>query len=225
VEAAMQESEVMKDSAPSGALPKAISGTIVEDTVVPAGKPWGRLIRKGEHVRIIDLEGRQAVDFLCYDAADPTDRYNASNTMKMAKNIFLTKGTTLWSDRAKKMMTVVEDTCGHHDTIGGCCSSEMNVLRYGKSPSRNCRDTFEEALKDFGMTRGDIATNINWFMYVPVEKDGTMAISDGISKAGDFVELVAERDVICVASNCAQIYNPCNGYNPTPIRIVTYRPG
>jgi uncharacterized protein len=224
VEAAMPGSENRKSSVASARSGEAIAGTVVQDSVVPPGKPWGRLIRKGEHVRIIDLEGRQAVDFLCYDAADPTDRYNAPNTMKMAKNIFITKGTTLWSDRGKKMMTVVEDTCGYHDTIGGCCSSEMNLLRYGKTPTRNCRDTFEEALKAFGMMRSDIATNVNWFMYVPVEKDGTMAISDGISKAGDFVELVAEHDVICVASNCAQIYNPCNGYNPTPIRIVTYQP-
>jgi urea carboxylase-associated protein 1 len=203
---------------------KDVAGTIMEDVIVEAGQPWGRLVKKGEHVRIIDLKGRQAVDFLCYSAADPQDRYNAPNTMKLGRNIFLSKGSSLWSDRAKKLMTIVEDTCGSHDTIGGCCSSEMNLLRYQKTASRNCRDTFEEALKQFGMTRADIATNINWFMYVPVKEDGSMAIVEGLSKAGDFVELVADQDVICVASNCAQIYNPCNGFDPTPVRIVTYSP-
>jgi urea carboxylase-associated protein 1 len=203
---------------------KDVAGTIMEDVIVEAGQPWGRLVKKGEHVRIIDLKGRQAVDFLCYSAADPQDRYNAPNTMKLGRNIFLSKGSSLWSDRAKKLMTIVEDTCGSHDTIGGCCSSEMNLLRYQKTASRNCRDTFEEALKQFGMTRADIATNINWFMYVPVKEDGSMAIVEGLSKAGDFVELVADQDVICVASNCAQIYNPCNGFDPTPVRIVTYLP-
>jgi uncharacterized protein len=201
-----------------------IAGTILEDVVVPAGSPWGRKLSKGQHVRIIDLEGKQAVDFLCYDAADPKDRYNAPNTMKMEGNIFLKKGTVLWSDRGRHMMRIVEDTCGFHDTIGGCCSAEMNVLRYDKPGPGNCRDTFEAALKRFNLGRDDIATNINWFMYVPVEPDGKMAIVDGISKPGDYVELVAERDVICVASNCTQIFNPANGFNPTPVRIITYQP-
>jgi uncharacterized protein len=201
-----------------------IKGRVIEDTIVQAGSPWGRVVKAGQHMRITDLEGKQAVDFLCYDAVDPTDRYNASNTMKMGANIFLAKGSTLWSDRAKKMMTVVADTCGKHDTIGGCCSAEMNLLRYQKTPHTNCRDTFEKALKPFDLKRDDIVTNINWFMYVPVTADGTMAIVEGISKAGDYVEVRAERDVICVVSNCTQIYNPCNGFNPTPVRIVTFQP-
>jgi urea carboxylase-associated protein 1 len=196
---------------------------VIEDTTVPAGKPWGRIVKAGERLRIIDLQGSQAVDFLCYDAADPRDRYNACNTMKLGKNIFITKGSSLWSDRAKKLMTVVEDTCGSHDTIGGCCSAEMNLLRYGKTPARNCRDTFEEALAPFNLKRDDIVTNVNWFMHVPVKENGEMAIVDGVSKAGDYVELVADRDVICVISNCAQTYNPCNGYDPTPIRVIVRR--
>jgi uncharacterized protein len=199
-----------------------IPGKIIEDVVILPGHPWGRKLTKGQHVRIIDLEGKQAVDFLCYDAQDPSDRYNAPNTMKMGANIFLKKGSVLWSDRGHEMMTVVDDTCGFHDTIGGCCSTEMNLVRYGKPGPGNCRDTFEQALKPFGMGRDDIATNINWFMYVPVEADGNMAIVDGLSKAGDFVDLMADRDVICVASNCTQIFNPANGFEPTPVRIVTY---
>ena len=103
-----------------------VKGEILEDVTVPAGSPWGRKVAKGEHIRFIDVEGKQALDFLCYDAADPSDRYNAGNTMKMAANIFLTKGTVLWSDRGRKMMTILEDTCGFHDTIGGCCSSALS---------------------------------------------------------------------------------------------------
>ena len=200
----------------------AMAGNIIEDVILPPGSPWGRVIKQGQHLRIIDLEGLQAVDFLCFDAAEPKDRYNAANTMKLGANIFLTKGSSLWSDRAKKLMTIVEDTCGSHDTIGGCCSAEMNLLRYQKPGTRNCRDTFEEALKPFGLNRNDIVSNVNWFMYVPVSEDGSMAIVKGLSKAGDYVDLVADRDVLCVISNCAQIYNPCNGYNPTPVRIVTF---
>ncbi len=121
-------------------------------------------------------------------------------------------------------MTVCEDTCGFHDTIGGCCSAEMNMLRYDKTTRTNCRDTFERALKPFGLGRDAVAANLNWFMYVPVAPDGSMAISEGRSKPGDFVELVAERDVICVASVCMQIYNPSNGFDPTPVRLVTFSP-
>lgn len=203
---------------------KDISGEIIEDVVLPAGSPWGRTLRKGEHVRIIDLEGKQAVDFLCYDAEDKMDRYNAANTMKMEGNIFLKTGTVLWSDRGRQMMRIEADTCGFHDTIAGCCSTEMNVVRYSKPGPGNCRDTLETALNKFGLGRDDIAANINWFMYVPVQPDGTMAISDGLSKPQDYVDLVAERDVICVASNCTQIFNPANGFEPTPVRIVVYRP-
>jgi urea carboxylase-associated protein 1 len=201
-----------------------INGEVLEDIVVPAGQPWGRRVAKGQHVRIVDLHGQQAVDFLCYDADDPRDRYNAANTMKMGGNIFLKKESILWSDRGHELMRVVEDTCGFHDTIGGCCSSEMNVLRYNKPGPGNCRDTFEAALKPFGLTRDDITANVNWFMYVPVGANGEMGITEGPSTAGDFVDLVAERDVICVASNCAQIYNPANGFSPSPVRIITYSP-
>lgn len=212
---------MLKDSSMSIAMP--IAGNIIDDVIVPAGSPWGRTINKGQRLRITDLEGQQAVDFLCYDAADPSDRYNAANTIKLSGGIFLTKGSSLWSDRAKKLMTIIDDTCGYHDTIGGCCSAEMNLLRYGKTAQRNCRDTFEEALSRFNLTRDHIVANVNWFMYVPVREDGSLAIADGRSRPGDYVDLLAERDVICAASNCAQVFNPCNGYNPTPVRITTYQ--
>jgi len=101
----------------------------------------------------------------------------------------------------------------------------MNELRYNVAGTRNCRDTFEEALSAFGLGRGDIVENVNFFMYVPVREDGQMAIVDGLSKPGDYVDLLAETDVICVISNCAQRHNPCNGYNPTPVRMISYAPG
>jgi urea carboxylase-associated protein 1 len=201
-----------------------IGAAVLEDVTLQPGQEWGRRVRKGEHLRIIDLEGQQAVDFLCFDHEDPLDRYNAANTMKLGGNIFVSKGSALYSDRAKKLMLVCEDTCGFHDTIGGCCSAEMNILRYGKTTPTNCRDTFERALKPFGLGRDAIASNLNFFMSVPVLPDGSMAISDSPSKPGDYVELVAERDVICVASICMQIYNPSNGFNPTPVRFITSKP-
>lgn len=200
-----------------------IKGKVLADITIQPGQPWGRRMEKGERLRIIDLLGKQAVDFLCYDAKNPRDRYNAANTVKLNAKLFVERGSILVSDEANALFTVVEDSCGKHDTIGGCCSAPMNLLRYGKPGSQNCRDTFEIALKPFGLDAGDIVSNVNFFMYVPVQADGRTAISEGISKPGDYVELATERDAIAVVSNCAQIYNPCNGFNPTPVRILVSR--
>ena len=198
----------------------SVKPAVVSDDIVPAGKPWGRLIRRGEVLRIVDLHGRQAVDFLCYDAADPSDRYSAMNTVKMQGNVFVHKGTVLYSDRGNALFTVIEDTCGSHDTIAGCCSEANNFLRYGVRNTPNCYANFLEILGQFGLGRNEIVGNVNFFMYVPIERDGSMAIVDGLSQPGSYVDLRAERDVLAVLSNCPQMNNPCNAYNPTPIRCI-----
>lgn len=187
--------------------------------IVNAGQPWGRLLKRGQFLKLTDLKGQQAIDFLCYDAVDRTDRYNAGNTLKMRGNIYLGLGSVLWSDRGNMMMEVVEDTFGKHDTIAGCCSAEMNVVRYHKAGPGNCRDTFERALRSFNLTRNDIVANINWFMSVPVSADGAVTIAESTSKPGDYVKLLALRDVLCIISNCTQVFNASNGFNPTPIQI------
>jgi len=193
---------------------------VLSDDIVPAGRPWGKVIRRGEVLRIVDLYGQQAVDFLCYDAADPGDRYNAMNTAKVQGNVFVQKGTVLYSDRGNALFTVTEDTCGSHDTIAGCCSEANNFLRYGVRNTPNCYANFLEILGQFGLGRNEIVSNVNFFMYVPIERDGRIAIVDGLSKPGSHVELRAERDALAVISNCPQMHNPCNAYNPTPIRCI-----
>jgi urea carboxylase-associated protein 1 len=192
---------------------------MIEDTVVAPGAPWARVISRGQTLRIVDLEGQQAVDFLCYNAARPEERYNAADTMKIAGSIFLTTGVTLYSGLGGKLFTVTEDTCGYHDTIGGCCSAESNYVRYGVRNTPNCRDNFLRALEPFGLGLKDIVANVNWFMYVPVEGDGRMAIVDGRSRPGDAVTLRADMDALAVISNCPQVHNPANAYKPTPIRV------
>jgi urea carboxylase-associated protein 1 len=201
-----------------------IPGRVVEDRTLPPGGDWAAVVRRGQRLRIVDLEGRQAVDFLCYNAADPAERYNAADTMKVAGTVFLTTGHGLYSDMGRRLFTIAADTCGRHDTIGGCCSAESNRLRYGVEGTPNCRDNFLRALARFGLGKKDIVANVNWFMNVPVQGDGTMAIVDGRSRPGDYVDLVAEMDVLAVVSNCPQIHNPCNGGRPTPIRLVIHQP-
>ena len=202
----------------------AIPGRVVDDRIVPAGGEWSGVVPAGQVLRIVDLEGRQAVDFLCYNAADPSERYNAADTMKFAGTVFLTTGHGLYSGLGRRLFTIVADTCGRHDTIGGCCSAESNRLRYGVEGTPNCRDNFLRALERFGLGRKDIVANLNFFMNVPVALDGAMAIVDGWSKPGDHVDLLAETDVLVAVSNCPQIYNPCNGGRPTPIRWWSTNP-
>jgi uncharacterized protein len=202
---------------------ESIAGTILEDTVVPARGSWSRRLNKGEWLRIVDLAGKQAVDFLCYNAHDHSDRYAAADTMKINRSgIFLSAGTVLYSCGLTPLFTIVHDTCGRHDTIGGCCSAALNTFRYGVGYQPNCRDNFLHELAKFGMGPKDLVANVNFFMYVPIAATGEMDMGPGISKAGDYVDLRAETDVLAVISNCPQINNPVNDYNPTPIRVLVW---
>lgn len=202
----------------------AVPGTVAEDRVVAPGEYWAKVMPKGAMLRIVDLEGKQAVDFLCYNAQDPSERYNAADTMKYAGTIFLTKGHGIYSDMGRPLFTIVEDTCGRHDTIGGCCSAESNLFRYGVKDTPNCRDSFLRALAEFDLGKKDIVANLNFFMNVPVQPGGGMALVEGLSVPGDFVDLRAEMDVLAVVSNCPQTRNPVNAYNPTPIRLIVWEP-
>jgi urea carboxylase-associated protein 1 len=202
-----------------------IDGRMVEDSVIAAGGSWSRVVDKGQLMRIVDLEGKQAVDFLCYNAHDHDDRYAAADTMKINPGgIFLTTGTVLYSVGLTPLFTVVADTCGFHDTIGGCCSSALNAFRYKVGYQPNCRDNFLTELRKHGMGPKDMAANVNFFMYVPVGTKGEMDMGPGISKPGDYVDLRAESDALAVISNCPQINNPVNDYNPTPIRVIVWSP-
>jgi len=197
---------------------------VVLDEIVPAGKPWGHAVRQGEILRLVDLEGQQAVDFLCFDAADPSDRYNATNTIKVQGNIYIGNDTVLYSDRGAALFTIIADTCGRRDTIYGCCSEANNFLRYGVHDTPSCYANFREILARFKLDERSIVGNVNFFMSVPVLPNGSAGVADGVSQPGSYVELRAERDVLAVLSNCPQLHNPCNGYNPTPIQVVIYKP-
>lgn len=191
--------------------------------VVPAEGRWSARLEKGDRLRIVDLHGQQAVDFLCFSAEMPVDRYNAPNTLKLAGTIYIGKGVTLYSELARPLMTVVEDTCGRHDTLAGCCSAEINKVRYGVANTHSCRTNFLAELSRWCLGPADIVPNVNFFMNVPVEANGVVSIAPCISKAGDYVELVAETTVIAVLSNCPQRYNPCSGFHPTPIEVIISR--
>lgn len=201
----------------------ASSAAAIADESVPAGKPWARVIEKGQSLRIIDVHGHQGVDFLCYSAHAPEERYHAPNTLKAARTLHLTKGHVLYSDVARPMFTITADTCGVHDTIGGCCSAPSNEMLYGVSDCPGCRENFLSALEKFGLGRKDIVPNINFFYNVPVHDQARLAETvfvESRSVPGSFVDLRAEMDAIAVISNCPQVNNPCNAGEPTAIRVV-----
>lgn len=193
---------------------------------VPANVGWSGLIKKGQIMRIVDLHGQQAVDTLFYNAHDTTERYSAQGTVLRQMSPYVTTGTELLSSEGNLMLTVVEDSVGHHDTSAGACSCEANTVRFGHETRHlhSCRDNFIVEAAKWGMDKRDIVSNINFFMNVPIEENGALAIVDGLSQPGNYVELRAEIDVICIISNCPQINNPCNGFNPTPIEIFVTTP-
>ena len=199
-----------------------LPGSIVHDEVVPARAPWLHRVNRGETLRIVDLEGNQAVDFLIYAAGNDAERYSAQDTIAAQGNIFLRTGSVLLSNEGQPMMTLTATSVDYHDTIGGACSCESNTLRYGHHTKSQhaCVDNFLDANVRVGRGKRDMVSNINFFMNVPVEADGALGIVDGISAPGLTVDLRAEMDVEVVVSNCPQINNPCNGFDPTPIRVI-----
>jgi uncharacterized protein len=196
-------------------------GLVLDEVIAPRA-PWSRVLRAGQTLTIADLEGNQAVDCLLYNADDTDERYSAADTIGAQGNIFLTTGTVLRSNEGRPMATIVADTCGRHDTIGGACSKESNALRYGHHTAGQhaCVENFLIEGARWGLGKRDLVSNINWFMNVPVDPDGSLGIVDGISAPGLEVAFRAHMNVIVLVSNCPQVNNPCNGFEPTAVRVT-----
>lgn len=195
--------------------------------VIDAGDYYIGRVNAGQTLRILDLEGNQAADTLFYNADDPGERYSAMDTIREQGNVYLTSGSVLRSNENNPMLEIVADTCGRHDTLGGACATESNTVRYDleKRCMHACRDSWMLAVAErpeFGIGKRDISHNINFFMNVPVTEDGGLTFEDGISAPGKYVELTAKMDVVVLISNCPQLNNPCNGYNPTAVELLVW---
>ena len=198
--------------------------------VIPAGDYWMHVVERNETLRIVDLKGNQAADTLFFDAADPADRYSAVDTIREQRNVYLGVGSKLRAVSGNVLLEIVADTVGRHDTLGGACATESNTVRYAleKKTMHACRDSWLLAVAEndgFGLTKRDIAHNINFFMNVPITPDGGLTFADGVSGPGKYVEMVAARDVIALISNCPQLNNPCNAYDPTPVEVLIFPAG
>lgn len=196
------------------------------DIYQPAGEPWLHTLKRGQVLRIVDLEGNQAVDTIFYNADDTAESYSVTDTLQRQGGIYLSTGSVLTSNRGRPMLTITADTCGRHDTLGGACAAESNTVRYAtqKKFMHSCRDNYLLALAhaDIGMGKRDLVPNVNFFMNVPVTPEGGLTFEDGLSAPGKYVEMRAEMDVLVLVSNCPQLNNPCNAYNPTPVRFLIW---
>lgn len=197
---------------------------------IPAGDYWMHVVKAGETMRILDLEGNQAADTLFFNADDPAEHYSAMDTIREQGNVYLTAGSVLMSDACRPMLTITADTVGRHDTLGGACATESNTVRYAleKKSMHACRDSFLLAVAEnprFGLSKRDITHNINFFMNVPVTADGGLTFADGLSAPGKYVEMTAHMNTIVLISNCPQLNNPCNAYNPTPVDVLIWPVG
>lgn len=198
----------------------------VYSRIISAGDGWLHHLEAGQVLRIVDLEGNQAVDTTFFDADEASDHYSAVATIAAQRNVYLSTGSVLRAESGKSLLTIIADTCGRHDTLGGACSSQSNTVRYSRDKGfmHNCRDTFMLQFARYGRGLGkrDLAPNINFFMNVPVTPQGGLEFADGVSGPGRYVELRAECPVVALISNCPQLNNPCNAYNPTPIQLLMW---
>ncbi len=203
------------------------SKSAIFSQTVDAGDYFIKRLEQGQTIRILDLEGNQAADTLFYNADDPSERYSATDTIREQGNLYLSAGTRLKTNLNRDLLEITADTCGRHDTVGGACATESNTVRYDleKRCMHACRDSWMLAIQEhdeLGLQKADITHNINFFMNVPVTPEGGLTFEDGISAPGKYVELKALMNVIVLISNCPQLNNPCNGYNPTPIEVLIW---
>jgi uncharacterized protein len=191
---------------------------------IPAEAAWSRILKRGQTLRIVDAEGQQAVDALLYGVEDPSERYSAQDTLRRQGSAYIQLGTHLISNQDRVMARITADSCGQHDTSAGCCSCESNAVRFGEATryQHACRENFILELTKHGLSKRDIVANLNFFMNVPIDPMGNFTVVDGISAPGNFVDITMEIDVLLVISNCPQVNNPCNGFDPTPIRVLIW---
>ena len=201
-----------------------VDGEVIKEWVLPAQKELGLTVTKGQVIRIIDIEGQQVSDFVCFNAHDKDEKLWIGATIERNGNVFIKKGHGLYSVYLNKMFTIIEDTCGVHDLLIGHCSPEVYEKMFGIKGHNSCADNFVRALAPYGIERKDIPLNLNVFMNCPIGDDGKYWIDFSKSKRGDFIDLQADMDCIVAISNCPMEFSPESGYYLTPIKVIVYEP-
>ena len=201
-----------------------LPGPAHRDETVPAKGVTAFELQAGQTVRIEDLEGRQAVDLICYNLDNLDEKFWAAHTAKLNGTIYVTTGHVLYSDMVRPMMSILKDTLGVNDVICGSCSFALDAVRYGTDlAAPGCMDLFEEGIAPWGLKRKDVPMCFNIFLDYPVQDEGHVVLDrDAGSRPGDHIDLRAEMNLLVVITACPQVTNPCNAHNPTPIRVAVY---
>lgn len=193
---------------------------LAEDFVLAPAGAVARTLRRGQTLRITDLEGQQVADVIAFVLPELCDRLWPSTTIRLNGTVYFTTGHRLYSEMSRPLLEIAEDTCGRHDMLAGSCNAEIDKVRYGVDEHRGCVENFVEAVAPWGLSRTDIPMSFNVFMNCPVEPDGSWSIAEPASRAGDYITFRAEADVLVAISNCPQDLNPCNAGELKPLGIA-----
>ncbi len=199
-------------------------GSVLLEEVLPAKGYKALAMKKGQTLRVVDVEGKQVMDFVAFNHLDPEEKLSMFWSNCFNGTWKLTQGHTLYTNRSNPMFTIVEDTVRMNSSAGAFCTEQADFHRYGIHNLANCADNLTRALAPHGIQRKDIdeACCLNIFMNVSFDPDGTFQIREPISKPGDHIDLRSEMDVLVGISNCPQERNPCNAYHPTPLSITLF---
>lgn len=187
--------------------------------MIPAKEGFGFRLKKGQILKVIDVNGQQVADLVAYREHDAKERLDPSVTMDALHTMNIQPGDSLYSNLYRPMLTVLEDTVGKHDFINSACRPEMYEFLYNKPGHRSCYDNLNEALAGFGVPQPDQHYPFNIFMNTMIGSQGDIQIQAPLSAAGDYVTLKAEMDVIVAISACPCEESSCNGFQCTPIRV------
>ncbi|MEH2161137.1 MAG: urea amidolyase associated protein UAAP1 [Nostoc sp.] len=196
---------------------------ILIDEKLPGGAYWDYVIKRGNTLRVTDLEGFQGVSMICYNADNSIERLNVADTAKIQFNAFLKKGMVIYSDMGRILFSITEDTYGYHDLICGCSNAASNIAKYGESDYNNSRNNFLKALGKRGLTKKDLMPNLNLFSRVAVHPNGDLEYVAGDEKPGSFIDLRAEMNVLVIISNCPHVLHPDTAYKPKPIQLTVWK--
>lgn len=203
-----------------------VPGRVIEDVLLPArGFLPAPTLTKGQVMRIIDVEGQQVADLILYDPKNLKNPSSMNNTVLINKSWKITTGHAFYSKFGDRMATIIADTVGTNVVTGGFCNPGLNKARYGIEGTHTCHANLVASMGRYHLTPGDIEEGC-WcaFMNVAYESDGRLEIRPPLSKPNDYLDMRADMDIIVAVSNCPSEHNPCNAWNPTPLRIVIYEP-
>jgi urea carboxylase-associated protein 2 len=203
---------------------------LFEETIQP-GATWSHVLKRGTALRITDVSGAANVGAIFYNWDNPAERYNMPDTLKAQHIARLTRGNVLYSDMGRVLCSVVEDTVGWHDPLGGCANAALVTAKYGEARyqehrndyHRNAYDSFVIELAKYGLDARDMAAPVNFFSKVVVDGAGAMAFVPGQSHPGAFVELRAEMNVLAVLNTSPHPLDSNPAYAPKPVQLTVRR--